>query len=67
MDSNKLSKYKGWVLNNLTMNTIEYEFQPYKLKLYDIDDINDFNNEYYLDKTIRCLVFRGIIINLSFN
>ena len=64
MNSDKLLKYKGWRLNKLTMNTIEYEFEPYKLEICNIDE---FNNEIYLNKTIRCLVFRGIIIDLKLN
>ena len=64
MDNEKLLKYIGWRLNKLTMNTIEYEFEPYKLEICNIDE---FNNEIYLNKTIRCLVFRGIIIDLKLN
>ena len=64
MDNEKLLKYIGWRLNKLTMNTIEYEFEPYKLEICNIDE---FNNEIYLNKTIRCLVFRGVIIDLKLN
>lgn len=68
MNSEKLLKYKGWRLNKLTMNTIEYEFEPYKLEICNIDEFNnEINNEVTLHKTIKCLVFRGVIIDLKLN
>ena len=64
MNSKNLIKYKGWRYTTLSVNTIEYEFYPYKLLLCSNED---FNNNVYLHKTIRCLIFEGIIIDLKLN
>lgn len=64
MDSKNLLKYKGWKSSKLSINTIEFEFYPYKVIFCDN---KDFNNEVYLHKTIRCIIFDGVIIDLKFN
>ena len=64
MDNKNLLKYKGWRYNALTINTIEYEYFPYKILLCDN---LEFNTEIYLYRIIRCLVFDGIIVDLKLN
>ena len=44
MDNKALEKYIGWRFNKMTINTIEYEFHPYKVI---ICDLNEFNGEYF--------------------
>ena len=64
MENENLLKYKGWKCNTLAINTIEYEFQSYKVILCENEF---FNKEIYLHKTIRCLVHKDIIIDLKLN
>lgn len=64
MDNKNLLKYKGWRCNTLTINTIEYEFYPYKLLFCNNED---FNNNVYLHKIIRCLTIDGVIVDLKLN
>lgn len=64
MDDKNLLKYKGWRYTTLAINTIEYEFFPYKIA---ICNINDFNNKIYIHKTIRCLIIEDVIKDLKFN
>lgn len=64
MDIENLLKYKGWKCSLMTITTIEYEFHPYRIII--CDDI-EFNNENYLDKTIRCVVKDDLITNLKLN
>jgi len=59
-----LYKYKGWKYNTMAINTIQHDFHPYKVILCDE---NDYNNDVYLHKTIRCVAFEGIIADLKFN
>lgn len=63
MDSGKLLKYIGWKCNALAINTIEYEFYPYKVLICDIEE---YNRKMHLRKTIRCLTFEGAILDLKF-
>lgn len=65
MDNNKLLKYIGWKCTELTINTIEYEFKPYKLLLFY--DLEEYRNKIYIYKKIRCLVENDIIIHLMLN
>lgn len=53
MDIEKLLKYKNWLLNSMTINTIETEFYPYKLKVYNK---YNFNKNVYKSNTIRCML-----------
>jgi hypothetical protein len=64
MDNKDLEKYIGWRFNKMTINTIEYEFYPYKVI---ICDIKDFNGEGFLDKKIRSFVIEGLIKDIKFN
>ena len=64
MDNKKLLKYQGWRYNTLTINTIEYEFYPYKVQLCDV---KEFNNNIHLDKTIRCHLIGNLVNDLKFN
>jgi len=65
MESNKLLKYLGWRCTELTINTIEYEFYPYELLLFN--DLKEYNDKIYIYKKIRCLVENDFIIDLKFN
>lgn len=65
MNNNKLLKYIGWKCTELAINTIEYEFRPYKLLLFY--DLEDYKSKIYLYKKIRCLVENDIIIKLMLN
>ena len=53
MDIEKLLKYKNWLLNSMTINTIEMEFYPYKLKVYNK---YNFYKNVYKSITIRCML-----------
>ena len=64
MDGEKLFKYIGWRCTLLTINTIEYEFYPYKIL---ICDTNEYNSDISLPKIIKCLVKDGFITNLKLN
>lgn len=64
MNTENLLKYIGWKCNNMTIKTIEYDFHPYRVM---ICNYTEFNNEDYLDKTIRCLINGYLIIDLKFN
>jgi len=64
MNDQNLLKYKGWRCNTLTINTIQYEFYPYKLQ---VCDLKDFKNPVHLHKTIRCLLVGNVINDLKFN
>ena len=64
MNNEKLLKYKGWICNKLSINTIEYEFYPYKVQLCDA---KEFNNNVHIRKTIRCLLIGNLINDLKFN
>lgn len=64
MNNENLLKYKNWKCNNITIKTIEYEFDTYRVM---ICDFKEFNNKVYLDKTIRCLINEYLIIDLKFN
>ena len=64
MDNKNLLKYKGWKCNIMTINTIEYEFYPYKVM---VCDNKDFNNVVYMYKKIRCFICEGVIKDLKFN
>ena len=61
MESENLSKYIGLKCTILTVNTIEYEFYPYKII---ICEPKEYDNEIYLHKKIRCLIKDGFITNL---
>lgn len=50
MDDNKLLKYIGWKCTKLAINTIEYEFRPYKLLLFY--DLEDYKSKIYLYKKL---------------
>lgn len=63
-NNNDLEKYIGWKCNNMTINTIEYEFRPYKSI---ICDINSFNEVIFLNNTIRLLVIERVIKDIKFN
>ena len=64
MENENLLKYIGWKCTILAVNTIEYEFHPYKII---ICDPKEYENEVYLHKKIRCVVKDGIITNLKLN
>jgi len=65
MESNKLLKYIGWICSELTINTIEYEFYPYKLLIFY--DLQEYNRQIYMYKTIRCLVENNCVTHLKIN
>ena len=64
MDNKILEKYIGWRFNKMTINTIEHEFDTYRVIFCDF---NEFNREYFLDEKIRCFVIEGLIKDIKFN
>ena len=64
MDNKDLEKYIGWIFNKMTINTIEYEFDSYRVI---ICDIKEFNSDVFIDKRIRSFVIEGIIKDIKFN
>ena len=64
MDRERLKKYIGWEWNNLTKNTIEFEFRPYKVIKCDIKYFNNKENNYDI---IRCLIIDDKIFDLNFS
>ena len=54
MDNKALEKYIGWRFNKMTINTIEHEFDTYRVIFCDF---NEFNREYFLEGLIKDIKF----------